>query len=59
MISERIEAGIRIIRAETEEDFAQALNMQRPEDELEAPAEVMEAFGIQSDESLGIEPEVS
>ena len=59
MISERIEDGRRILTAETEEDFAQALNMQRPEDELEAPAEVMEAFGIQSDESLGIEAEAS
>ena len=59
MISERIEDGTRILTAETEEDFAQALNMQRPEDELEAPAEVMEAFGIQSDESLGIEAEAS
>ena len=59
MITKRIEAGTRIIRAETEEDFAQALNMQGPDDELEAPAEVMEAFGIQSAESLGIEPEAS
>ena len=59
MITKRIEAGTRIIRAETEKDFAQALNMQGPDDELEAPAEVMEAFGIQSDESLGIEAEAS
>ena len=33
--------------------------MQGPDDEIEAPAEVMEAFGIQSDESLGIEAEAS
>ena len=51
--------GARILTAETEEDFAQALDMQGPDDELEAPAEVMEAFGIQSDESLGIKAEAS
>ena len=51
--------GARILTAETEEDFAQALDMQGPDDEIEAPAEVMEAFGIQSDESLGIEAEAS
>ena len=51
--------GARILTAETEEDFAQALDMQGPDDEIEAPAEVMEAFGIQSDESLGIKAEAS
>ena len=51
--------GARILTAETEEDFAQALDMQGPDDEIEAPVEVMEAFGIQSDESLGIEAEAS
>ena len=39
--------------------FAQALDMQGPDDEIEAPAEVMEAFGIQSDESLGIKAEAA
>ena len=57
MISERIEDGTRILTAETEEDFAQALDMQGPHDEIEAPVEVLEAFGIQSAESLGIEPD--
>ena len=51
--------GARILTAETEEDFAQALDMQGPDDEIEAPAEVMEAFGIQSGESLGIKAEAS
>ena len=37
MISERIEDGTRILTAETEEDFAQALDMQGPHDEIEAP----------------------
>ena len=46
MISERIEDGTRILTAETEEDFAQALDMQGPHDEIEAPIEVLEAFGI-------------
>ena len=55
----RLKMGARILTAETEEDFAQALDMQGPDDEIEAPAEVMEAFGIQSDESLGIEAEAS
>ena len=36
MISERIEDGTRILTAETEEDFAQALDMQGPHDEIEA-----------------------
>ena len=57
MISERIEDGTRILTAETEEDFAQALDMQGPHDEIEAPVEVLEAFGIQSAESLGIDPD--
>ena len=60
MISERIEDGTRILTAETEEDFAlriQALDMQGPHDEIEAPVEVLEAFGIQSAKSLGIEPD--
>ena len=51
--------GARILTAETEEDYTQALDMQGPDDEIEAPAEVMEAFGIQSDESLGIKAEAS
>ena len=57
MISERIEDGTRILTAETEEDFAQALDMQGPHDEIEAPIEVLEAFGIQSAESLGLPAE--
>ena len=36
MISERIEDGTRIMTAETEEDFAQALDIQGPHDEIEA-----------------------
>ena len=56
MISERIEDGTRILTAETEEDFAQALDMQGPHDEIEAPVEVLEAFGIQSAESLASSP---
>ena len=51
--------GARILTAETEEDFAQALDMQGPHDEIEAPIEVLEAFGIQSGESLGIKAEAS
>ena len=44
MISERIEDGTRILTAETEEDFAQALDMQGPHDEIEAPVEVLEVL---------------
>ena len=57
MIAERIEDGRRIMTAETEEDFAQALDIQGPHDEIEVPVEVLEAFGIQSAESQGIEPD--
>ena len=40
MISERIEDGIRILTAETEEDFTQALAMRG--DDLGLPAEAYE-----------------
>ena len=58
MISERVENGTRILTAETEEDFAQALDMQGVDDEIEAPVEVLEAYRIfDSAEDLGIEPD--
>ena len=58
MISERLEDGTRVLTGETEEDFAQALDMQGVDDEIEAPVEVLEAYKIfDSAEDLGIEPD--
>ena len=58
MISERLEDGTRVLTGETEEDFAQALEMQGVDDEIEAPVEVLEAYRIfDSAEDLGIEPD--
>ena len=58
MISERIEDGMRIISVDTEEEFVEALDqMTNYRVAIETPEAIMEAFGIQSAESLGIEPD--
>ena len=59
VISERYEAGKRIISVDTAEEFGQVLHeMDNYRVEIEAPKEVIEAFGIfDSDEELGIEPD--
>ena len=57
MIAERYEDGKRIISAETAEEFGQVLNqVENYRGEIEAPEEVIEAFGIlDSAEEHGIE----
>ena len=59
MITERYEAGKRIISVDTAEEFGQVLHeMDSYRDEIEAPEKVIEAFGIfDSSEELGIEPD--
>ena len=59
MISERHEDGKRITLVDAAEEFGQVLDqMDNYRIEIEAPKEIIEAFGIfDSDEELGIEPD--
>ena len=59
MITERYEDGKRIISVETVEEFGQVLDqVDNFRVEIEAPKEVIEAFGIfDSAEALGVEPD--
>ena len=59
MIRERYEDGKRIISVDTVEEFGQVLDqVGNFRVEIEAPEEVIEAFGIMdSAEELGIEPD--
>ena len=59
VITERYEDGKRIISVDTAEEFGQVLHeMDNYRVEIEAPAEVIEAFGIMdSAEDLGIDPD--
>ena len=59
MITDRYEDGKRIISVETSEEFGRVLDqMDNHRVEIEAPKEVIEAFGLfDSDEELGIEPD--
>ena len=59
LITERYEDGKRIISVETAEEFGQVLDqVDNYRVEIEAPEEVIEAFGIfDSDEELGVEPD--
>ena len=58
MMTERYEDGMRIISVDTEDEFVEALDqMTNYRVAIEAPAEIREAFGIQSAEELGIEPD--
>ena len=59
MITERYEDGKRIISVETAEEFGQVLDqVENYRVEIEAPKEVIEAFGIMdSAEELGVEPD--
>ena len=58
MMTERYEDGMRIISVDTEDEFVEALDqMTNYRVAIEAPEEIREAFGIQSAEELGIEPD--
>ena len=59
MITERYEDGKRIISVETAEECGQVLDqVDNHRVEIEAPKEVIDAFGIfDSSEELGIEPD--
>lgn len=59
LIRERYEDGKKIISVDTAEEFGQVLGqVDNYRVEIEAPKEVMEAFGItDSAEELGIEPD--
>ena len=59
MITERYEDGKRIISVDTAEEFGQVLDQaDNCRVEIEAPEEVIEAFGIfDSAEELGVEPD--
>ena len=59
MIRERYEDGKRIISVDTAEEFGQVLDqVDNYRVEIEAPEEVIEAFGIMdSAEELGVEPD--
>ena len=59
MITERYKDGKRIISVETAEEFGQDLDqVDNYRVEIEAPEEVIEAFGIfDSAEELGVEPD--
>ena len=59
MITERYEDGKKIISVETAEEFGQVLHeMENYRVEIEAPEEVIEAFGIfDSTEEVGIDPD--
>ena len=58
MIRERYEDGKRIISVETAEEFGRVLDqLDNYRVEIEAPEEVVEAFGIfDSAEELGVDP---
>ena len=59
MITEPYEDGKKIISVETAKEFRQVVDqIDNYRVEIEAPEEIIEAFGIfDSDEELGIEPD--
>lgn len=59
MITERYEEGKRIISVETAEEFGQVTDqLDNYRVEIEAPKEVIEAFGMfDSAEELGVDPD--
>ena len=59
MFTERYEDGKRIITVDTAEEFGQVLDqVDNYRVEIEAPKEVIEAFGIfDSAEELGVDPD--
>ena len=59
LIRERYEDGKRIISVDTDEEFGQVLHeIDNYRVEIEAPKEIMEAFGIfDSAEELGVDPD--
>ena len=58
MMTERYEEGMQIISVETEDEFVEALDqMTNYRVAIEAPEAIMDAYGIESAEELGIEPD--